>query len=111
MVLSRPDILRYLEAGTLRFDPEIAPTQVAQVSVDLRLDRKFITFREPPAYLPAIHVDRSLWESRDLWEEEERDAFRLQPGQLVLARRWSGFTSRAIWSACSKGGAALRAWA
>lgn len=85
-MLSKPDLLRYLAEGTLRFDPGIEPDQVAQVSIDLRLGRKFSTFREPPAYLSAIHVDRSLWDSRDLWDHEERDVFRLQPGAFVLAQ-------------------------
>ena len=86
MVLSKPDLLRHLEAGSLRFDPQVPPDRVAQVSIDLRLGRKFSTFRERPGYLPAIHVDRSLWESRDLWEHEERDVFRLEPGALVIAQ-------------------------
>jgi dCTP deaminase len=55
------------------------------VSVDLLLGRKFTTFRQPPAYLPAITVDHSLWNSADLWDHVEQDTFRLQPGHFVLA--------------------------
>lgn len=85
-MLSKPDLLRYVAERRLRFDPEIAADQIAQVSIDLRLGRKFSTFRERPAYLPAIHVDPSLWDSQDLWLHEERGVFRLEPGRLVLAQ-------------------------
>jgi dCTP deaminase len=58
---------------------------VAQVSIDLRLGRKFTVFKRP-AYLSAIHVDHSLWASADLWETHEADTFRLEPGSFVLAQ-------------------------
>lgn len=67
-------------------NPEISLDQVAQVSIDLRLGRKFTQFKEPPPYLPAIVVDHSLWDSIDLWEESETDLFRLKPGSIVLAQ-------------------------
>jgi dCTP deaminase len=86
LVLSKPDILRYLSGGSLRIDPSISEDRVAQVSIDFTLGRKFTTFKEPPAYLPAIHVDPSLWMSVDLWHHFEQDTFRLQPGQFVLAQ-------------------------
>jgi dCTP deaminase len=85
LILSRADILAYLESGKLKFDPAIGPDRVAQVSVDLLLGRKFTMFRQPPAYLPAINVDHSLWDSADLWNHVEQDTFRLQPGGFVLA--------------------------
>lgn len=86
MILSKVDILSYLADGRLKIDPFVGPEAVAQVSVDLRLGRKFTTFREPPAYLPAIHVDHSLWKSVDLWEHVEANEFRLKPGAFVLAQ-------------------------
>jgi dCTP deaminase len=86
LVLSRPDILRALEDGRLKIEPPVGHERVAQVSVDLRLGRKFTVFRTPPAYLPAINVDRSLWDSADLWEHLEQDVFRLQPNSFVLAQ-------------------------
>ena len=85
MILSRVDLLDYIDKKKLRFDPPISPDRVAQVSVDLLLGRKFTTFREPPKYLPAINVDHSLWDSADLWDHTETDIFRLQPGHFVLA--------------------------
>ncbi|MFL6202123.1 MAG: dCTP deaminase [Thermoanaerobaculia bacterium] len=86
MILSRPDIFRYLDEGKLRIDPPLSRDRVAQVSVDLFLGRKFTTFKKPPDYLPAVHVDQSLWTSLDLWEHSEQDVFRLKPGHFVLAQ-------------------------
>jgi dCTP deaminase len=64
----------------------VSPEQVAQVSIDLRLGRKFSIFKEQPAYLPAIRIDPSLWGSSDLWQHYEQDEFRLLPGAFVLAQ-------------------------
>ena len=86
MLLSKPDILAYLREGKLRFDPSIGEDRVAQVSVDLKLGNKFTTFKQPPHYLPCIHVDPSLWDSADLWEHRQSDTFRLEPGGFVLAQ-------------------------
>lgn len=86
MVLSKPDILRYLNEGKLKFDPNVPPERVDQVSIDLRLGRKFTTFKNVPGYISAIHVDKSLWKSADLWNHEEQDVFQLKPGEFVLAQ-------------------------
>lgn len=86
MLLSKPDILTYLQEGRLTFDPPVSAGRIAQVSVDLKLGRKFTTFKQPPAYLTSIHVDPSLWSSADLWEHLESDTFRLMPGGFVLAQ-------------------------
>lgn len=86
MLLSRPDILRYLKQRKLRFDPPISEDRVAQVSVDLLLGRKFTVFKPKPGYLTSIHVDSSLWDSADLWEHHEQDRFTLDPGGFVLAQ-------------------------
>ena len=86
MLLSKPDIVVYLRDGKIRFDPPITEDRIAQVSVDLKLGRKFTTFKKPPGYLPCINVDKSLWESADLWEHREADTFRLEAGGFVLAQ-------------------------
>jgi dCTP deaminase len=86
LILSRPDILESIARGKLKIQPPIPEKSIKQVSVDLRLGRKFIVFKEPPHYLPAIYVDPSLWESADLWQDYEQDQFRLNPGQFVLAQ-------------------------
>ena len=85
-MLSKPDILASLHEGKLRFDPPITEKRVAQVSIDLKLGRKFTTFKQLPSYLPCINVDKSLWNSADLWEHVEADTFRLQPGGFVLTQ-------------------------
>jgi dCTP deaminase len=90
LVLSKADILKYLERGTLRIEP-FRPEAVAQVSVDLRLGRKFTIFKKPD-YLPAIHVDHSLWHSADLWEHVDSDTYRLEPGAFVLAQTFERVT-------------------
>lgn len=88
MVLSKPELTRYLAEGRLAFDPPIAAeTDVDQVSIDLRLGRKFSRFRrEVPSHISAMHVDPALWGSVDLWEHTEQDVFRLEPGRFVLAQ-------------------------
>jgi dCTP deaminase len=86
LVLSKRDILHYINDGRLVIDPAVSPERIKQVSIDLKLGRNFSCFKQPPAYLPAIHVDPSLWSSNDLWEHHEVDTYRLQPGQLVLAQ-------------------------
>ena len=85
MVLSKPDILRYIERGDLRFEPEIETDQIDQVSIDLRLDRIFTVFQKP-AHVSAIHIDPSIFESAELWKEHEQDTFRLEPNGFVLAQ-------------------------
>lgn len=85
MVLSRPDIIAAIRVGRVRIEPALPEERVAQVSFDLTLGRKFTRLGVKPAYLPAVHVDPSLWESKDLWESIESDTYRLQPGAFVLA--------------------------
>jgi dCTP deaminase len=87
LILSKPHILSYLRAGTLKIDPPIPEDRVAQVSIDLSLGRKLTTFKAPE-YLSAIHIVPSLWQAKDLWIEEERDTFKLQPRQFVLAQTY-----------------------
>ena len=85
-MLSKPDIVRYVNEGRLRFDPPVPSGAITPVAVDLRLGRRFTSFRPAPAYLPAVYVDHSVWASSDLWAHVEADGFRLNPGQLVLAQ-------------------------
>ena len=86
MMLSKPEILEYLRNKKLRFDPPISEASVKQVSIDLRLGKKFTTFGDVPGYLTAIQMDESLWESSDLWKHLEMDCYRLKPGEFVLAQ-------------------------
>ncbi len=84
MVLSKPDIERRMEEGGLKIDP--APSRINQVSVDLRLGRKFTVMKDMPDHVPSVRVKRSLFESKDLWKHLERDHFVLEPGEFVVAQ-------------------------
>jgi dCTP deaminase len=86
MVLSRPEILRYIREQKLRFDPQIDLAGVKQVSVDLRLGRKFTRFKALPEQLACIQMDKSIWRSLDIWEHLEDDTYLLTPGGFVLAQ-------------------------
>jgi len=86
-VLSRQDIIEAIERGDVTFDPEIdIQTSVEQVSVDLRLGRKFTRFRELAPHVPALYVEASVFEHSELWDVVEGDTCRLEPGELVLAQ-------------------------
>lgn len=85
-MLSRPDIIHRIQIKALIFEPEVPDENIAQVSVDLRLGNKFTKFKKPPGYLSQIRVDKSLWDSADLWEHNEQDIYILKPGEFVLAR-------------------------
>ena len=92
MVLSKPEIEGYLARGDLRLDPAPQPAQIKQVSVDLRLGRKFTTFKGLPAHIPHVRIRPSIFESQDLWEHFV-DASTVQlvaeqdvPAQLMLMR-------------------------
>lgn len=87
MILSRPDILKAIERRRLRFEPEVDPTRIEQVSVDLLLGRRFTRFRrELPGYIRSVGLDPSIWDSPELWEEEERDSYVLEPRGFVLGQ-------------------------
>lgn len=88
MILSKPDILKYLAEGRLGFDPAINPeTQVKQCSIDLHLGINFAVFKDPPGFITAIQEDKSLWESEDLWQRHnDVEEFMLQPRGFVLAQ-------------------------
>jgi len=87
LLLSRPDILKEIKAKRLRFDPPIDPACVEQVSIDLGLGNNFTKFKDPPPpFITSVQLDRSIWDSSDLWETMEQDSYTLKPGQFVLAK-------------------------
>lgn len=87
MVLSKPEIERALADGRIGIEPAPDASRIDQVSIDLRLGRKFMTFRGLPPHIPFIRVKASLFGSRDLWDHhEERETFELAPGGFVLAQ-------------------------
>ena len=86
MVLSKPDIMRWMEEGGLKIEPAPASSHVNQVSVDLRLGRKFSVMKTQPDYVSSVRVKPSLFESRDLWEHRELGSYVLEPSEFVLAQ-------------------------
>jgi len=86
LILSKPDIKAYIKKGKLRFQPVIPESNIAQVSVDLRLGRKFSVMKKLPNHITSIYVDSSLWEAEYLWDHFEQDEYTLHPGKFVLAR-------------------------
>jgi dCTP deaminase len=84
LILCKPDIIRYIEEERLVISPEVPRDAIDQVSIDLRLGRKFTTFKAPE-YLGSIRADPSVFQSLDLWERNTADTFDLKPGELVLA--------------------------
>jgi dCTP deaminase len=75
----------------LRFDPPIAKEEFDQVSVDLRLGRKFTFFKNLPGHIAAVYVNSSLLEAT-MWEEVEQDEYTLLPNHLVLAQTFEKVT-------------------
>ena len=86
MVLSKPDIERYIEDHKLVIEPAPAHSRINQVSVDLRLGRKFTVMKKLPPHVPKVRVKPSLLEPGDSWDPKEGDSFDLHPGAFVLAQ-------------------------
>lgn len=84
MYLSKSDIIRFLDGGSLVIDPRPDNDDIEQISVDLRLARGFSTFKAR-SHIAAIHVERSLLQDSDLWEYHDSPTFVWTPGKLVLA--------------------------
>ena len=84
MYLSKPDIIKCLDAGRPVIDPRPPDDDIEQVSVDLRLARGFSTNKERP-HIAAIHVEPSLLKDNDLWEYHDTAELLLPPGGFVLA--------------------------
>lgn len=51
MVLSKPDIMRWMEEGRLKIEPSPTSSRINQVSVDLRLGRKFTVMKKQPDHV------------------------------------------------------------
>ena len=83
MVLSDRTIREELDKGRLVIDP-LDPDAVQPASVDVRLDRKVIVFRnqQEPFY---IDVKRDMDGLKEVIELDEDSPFFVQPGEFVLA--------------------------
>ena len=92
MVLSDREIWMEIGSGRLKFSPEITPDQVSPSSVDLRLGHTFTTFRQSPEGADTLidlvkvgNVEEIVEAYGDTKALTEGEAFRLEPGQFVLA--------------------------
>lgn len=78
-VLTRPEILRRIDDGTIGIDP-FDPAQVGPASIDLHLDRQFRIFRQ---VREIFHVTDEA-DYRSVTEViEVEDYFLLLPGQAI----------------------------
>lgn len=94
MILSQKDIRREVKAGRIAFTPELEERQWGEASIDLRLGFQFTQYREDVKGL-TISIAEGLGAlgSLNLWETQELkaqhfghpEAFKLHPGQFVLA--------------------------
>ncbi|MFV0260457.1 MAG: dCTP deaminase [Acidimicrobiales bacterium] len=81
MILSDRTIRQELAAGRIIIEP-FDPGAVQPSSVDLRLDHRFVVFRNHT--FSHIDVKANLEELTDTVEADEKDPFILHPGEFVL---------------------------
>ena len=81
MILSDRTIREHLDAGTITIDP-IDDTAVQPSSVDVRLDHRFLVFRNHTRGL--IDVKQDLSDLTEPIEASNDDPFILHPGEFVL---------------------------
>lgn len=83
MVLSDRTIKEEIARGRIIVEP-LDPACIQPASVDVRLDRKLLVFRnwQPPFY---IDVKKDLEGLTEIVEIEDEKPFFLQPGEFVLA--------------------------
>ena len=81
MVLSDRTIKEELAAGHIVIDP-LDPSSIQPASVDVRLDRKILVFRN--SRRPYIDVRESLESLTEVQEIPQEGAFILHPGEFVL---------------------------
>lgn len=81
MILSDQTIREHLDAGTIAIDP-IDDTAIQPSSVDVRLDHRFLVFRNHTRGL--IDVKQDLSDLTEPVEASEEDPFILHPGEFVL---------------------------
>jgi dCTP deaminase len=87
LFLSRPDLIKEIKSGRLKFDPPIEERSIDQVSIDLRLGPGFARFNETlPKYISSVFLDESIWEADDIWELIPGDNFLLKPKCFVLGQ-------------------------
>ncbi len=89
MLLSKPDILKRIQSGDLRFTPDLAPKAVKQCSIDLRLAPIFTRFRKKEhLYIGSLDIENAeaAFNAPDLWDQQETEQCLLDPGDFVLSQ-------------------------
>ena len=81
VILSDRTIREHLDAGTITIDP-LDPGAVQPSSVDVRLDHRFLVFRNHTRGL--IDVKEDLSDLTESVEASDSDPFILHPGEFVL---------------------------
>lgn len=81
VILSDRTIREHLDAGTIVIDP-LDSTAVQPSSVDVRLDHRFLVFRNHTRGL--IDVKQDLTDLTEPIEASDSDPFILHPGEFVL---------------------------
>jgi dCTP deaminase len=81
VILSDHTIREHLDAGTITIDP-LDPGAVQPSSVDVRLDHRFLVFRNHTRGL--IDVKEDLSDLTESVEASDSDPFILHPGEFVL---------------------------
>jgi dCTP deaminase len=81
VILSDRTIREHLDAGTITIDP-LDPGSVQPSSVDVRLDHRFLVFRNHTRGL--IDVKEDLSDLTESVEASDSDPFILHPGEFVL---------------------------
>ena len=92
MILSDREIWMEISSGHLSFDPEIEFNQVVPSAVDLRLGNQFTTFKTQPVGVDTLidlaqvsNVEDIATAYGDTQFLKDGEAFRLEPGQFLLA--------------------------
>lgn len=82
MVLSDRTIKEELAKGRIVIEP-LDPENIQPASVELRLDRQFLVFRN--SRRPFIDVHENVYDITDAVEIDDEAPFVLHPGEFVLA--------------------------
>jgi dCTP deaminase len=88
-LLSRPDIIKRIEDGSLVFTPALDPKAIKQCSIDLRLAPIFTRFKKKEhLYIASLDIENAenAFNAPDLWDHQEADHCVLEQGDFVLSQ-------------------------
>jgi dCTP deaminase len=89
-LLSKPDILKRIEDGSLRLSPELGPKAIKQCSIDLRLAPIFTRFKKKEnLHIGSLDIENvdAAFNAPDLWDiEEGKDICLLGCNDFVLSQ-------------------------